>query len=112
MRIKPRNLAAELSGRLQARSPEHAQRFEVMFMSRHAIWQQGQLPPEDEQMRIINDFWRVQIGLLDTDTISVRSCLVDGLDAGVWLRNFDRYVAQYVTQYPLPNQPCQHSTAS
>lgn len=112
MKTLARNLAAELHGRLRNRSPDHAQRFEVMFMSRHAQWQLGALPPESEQMRIINDFWRVQIGLMDNDTLTIRSCLVDGLDPNVWLRNFDRYVAQYVTQYALPSQPCHHVTAS
>lgn len=99
-----RDLAHELFSRLRHRSVVHAERFEALFINQHPGWTHGPLPSLIQQMRAMNEFWRVQLGLLDSDTLYVRSCIVDGLNVEDWLRNFERYVMDTVLmQAEIPN---------
>jgi hypothetical protein len=99
-----RDLAAELFARLQSRSPEHAERFRALFTNQHPGWSAGNLPPHDVQIREINEFWRIQLGMLSEDTLHARSCIVDNLEPDVWLSNFDRYIMEAVLYQPIPTQ--------
>jgi hypothetical protein len=99
-----RDLAAELFALLGSRSPDHAERWKALFINRHPWWTTGPLPDVSIQIREINEFWRVQLGMLLGDTLHARSCIVDNLEPDVWLGNFKRYVMEAVLYEPLPNQ--------
>lgn len=99
-----RDLAFELFSRLRHRSVPHAERFEALFINQHPGWTHGPLPNLLQQMRAMNEFWRVQLGLLSRDTLYVRSCIVDDLEVEDWLRNFERYVMDTIlVQTEIPN---------
>lgn len=99
-----RDLAGELFARLQLRSPSHAERWKALFINQHPGWTHGPLPAVNAQIREINEFWRIQLGMLTADTLYARSCIVDNLAPDVWLRNFDRYVMSAVLFEPIPTQ--------
>lgn len=104
MARQARDLAGELFSLLHAKSPEHAERWRALFIDRHPGWTQGPLPALDVQIREINEFWRVQLGMLSGDTLHARGCIVDNLEPDVWLGNFKRYVMEAVLYQPIPNQ--------
>ena len=104
MARRARDLATELFNRLHAKSPQHAERWKALFMNQHPGWTQGPLPNTTQQIHDINEFWRVQLGMLDRNTLHARSCIVDNLDPDMWLHNFEEYVMQSVLIQTLPNQ--------
>ncbi len=55
-----------------------------------------------EDMRLINRFWRLQLGNLRTDTIDARECLVNCKDKQIWLDNFNAYVLPVILERHLP----------
>jgi len=99
-----RDIAGELFARLQSRSPNHAERWKALFINQHRAWTHGPLPSVNVQIREINEFWRVQLGMLTSDTMYARSCIMDNLDPDIWLRNFERYVMEVVLYEPIPTQ--------
>lgn len=104
MKYEVRDLAAELFSRLRHRSASHAERFETLFTRQHPGWQQHQLPSANEQMWAMNEFWRVQLGLLQQDTLHARSCIMDDLEVEDWLRNFERHILDVILHQPtIPN---------
>lgn len=112
MTSEVRDLAAELFSRLRRRSVNHAERFETMFVRQHPAWQLGTLPPLGEQMRAMNEFWRVQLGLLQQDTLHARSCIMDNLEVEDWLRNFEGHILDVVLHQPsIPNYQWPQLTA-
>jgi len=104
MATTARDLASEIFSRLQSRSPNHAERWKALFINQHPGWTHGPLPAVNEQIREINEFWRMQLGMLTSDTLHARSCIMDNLDPDVWLRNFERYVMNAVLFEPIPTQ--------
>lgn len=55
---------------------------------------------------IVNQFLRVQLGLLEVDkgvdTSNARECLVDGEIPKEWIKNFKDAVAPVIARYGLP----------
>jgi len=98
------DLAHELFVRLRQRSDAHAQRFESLFMKQHPNWTTGNLPSLTQQIHIVNEFWRMQLGLMSIDTLSVRSCIADNVTVEDWLSNFERYLIDFIlNQQAIPN---------
>lgn len=112
MKIEGRDLASELFSRLRHRSVGHAERFETLFIRQHPGWTFGPLPTLGIQMRAMNEFWRVQLGLLDQDTLHARSCIMDDLNVEDWLRNFERHILGVILhQNNIPNYQWPQLTA-
>ena len=101
-----RDLAGELFQHLQRRSPDHAVRWKALFINKHPGWSGTQLLALDAQMHEINEFWRMELGLLDINTLDARSAIVEDVHPDIWLRNFDRYVLDVILADTLPNIPC------
>lgn len=61
-------------------------------------------PPSDIQTDVIkvNNFLRIQLGLLEVDTTSARECLVMEPSFDAWARNFEKGVAPTIARYGLP----------
>lgn len=96
-----RNLAIELLELLQRHSQEHAERWKALFMDEYTHWNNA-LPLENDQISTINEFWRIQLGMLEIDTIQVRSYLIDDISPDFWMDNFKRYILDTVLQHTLP----------
>jgi hypothetical protein len=101
-----RDLADELFQQLQRRSPEHALRWRLLFINKHTGWVGGSKLTHEQQIHEINEFWRVELGLLNTNTLNARSCIIEDISPDIWLRNFNRYVMDVILTDTLPNIPC------
>lgn len=61
------------------------------------------------QMHEINNFWRLQLGLLNNlDTFRCRQAIVDDIDVPMWLYNYERYVLPTIIDNNLPNMEPTH----
>lgn len=103
MNLPQRDLAAELYERIKLRSPECANKWKHLFIEAHPSWATGQLPSVEQQIVEMSDFWRVQLGMMDYDTINLRNKIVDSVSPDIWLQNFERYLMDVVVGKPLPN---------
>lgn len=95
MKAPELNLYSEVLERLETANPVLGKRFSVQFNVNNA-------PSIEEQIAKLNEFWRLQLGLLTVDTMSARMGLADVSDPYMWLRNFDRYVFNAIVKYELP----------
>ena len=61
-------------------------------------------PPTDLQTDVVkvNNFLRIQLGLLETDTTKARECLVMEPTFDAWARNFEAEVAPIIARHGLP----------
>lgn len=98
-----RDLAAALFELLDNHCSACAANWRDHFINTHSLWQQSRLPETLIQIREINFYWRIQLASLDEETLGVRSCLIDEIDAMTWLQNFQRYVLPMVVYHRLPN---------
>ncbi len=55
-----------------------------------------------EDMKLLNRFWRLQLGNLRINTIDARECLVDCQDKQVWIENFATYILPVIVERHLP----------
>ncbi|MFS8300047.1 hypothetical protein ACMG5L_21910 [Escherichia coli] len=46
----------------------------------------------------INRYWRLQFGVLEVSTFSVRECLLDNQPIKGWIHNFRDYVAPFIAR--------------
>lgn len=59
----------------------------------------------DAQRHLVNRFFRGQIlSIRDTDTIAVRTCLIDSGEYSDWMRLFKESVVPFLIQNSLPRQ--------
>lgn len=56
----------------------------------------------DKELTNLNQFWRVQLGLLNIDTSSARECLIDDISREDWLRLFNEHVIPIIIEADLP----------
>lgn len=96
------DLARALHQRLLTQDPGCADRFEGLFLNSHPGWTHGPLPPINQQIRALNEFWRLNLGMLQADTMLAREALIDGISPEVWLENFGIYVLPTATEHGLP----------
>lgn len=87
-------LTQAVHNKLLEASPELAARFRVTFNA-HG------LTPEQEMLEL-TEYWHHQFGLLNIDTLEVRSKLINNIKPEWWLSNFDNYVIKYVIKYNIP----------
>jgi hypothetical protein len=50
----------------------------------------------------INNYLRVQLGMLPCSTVAERECLMDDVSEREWLRLFNKHVAPTIAAYGLP----------
>lgn len=50
----------------------------------------------------VNQFLRVQLGLLEVDTTQARECLTNETDHAIWVEGFEELVAPVIASYGLP----------
>lgn len=50
----------------------------------------------------LNNYLRVQLGMLPCSTVSERECLMDDVSERDWLRLFNKHVAPTIAAYGLP----------
>lgn len=61
------------------------------------------LPTTIEQDIVrVNEFLRIQLGLLNADVLEARKCLVDQELPKEWIKNFEREVAPVIARHGLP----------
>ncbi len=104
------NLSHAIQQRIAAESSEIADRYAQQIGSIENL-------PVEVQLSSINQFWRMQIGALPQDTVSVRLCLEDaqtdrpGFDLTkhirYWLENFTQFVIPVIVNNNLPAEPKQ-----
>jgi hypothetical protein len=97
-----RNLPLDLYELLLKYSPAHAERWNALFIRDELHWPSGELPSVEEQIQTMNNFWRHQLGMLNVDTIKVRSFLIDNISPDYWIQNFEKYVLKTVLKHTLP----------
>lgn len=59
----------------------------------------------EEQLQVMNDFWRDQLGAIGPSTIAVRSHLVSNCSAVDWARHFEKYIVPEIVKLSLPKRP-------
>ena len=59
-------------------------------------------PYVEEQLVMINRYWRSELGRLSINTISERECLIDKIDPSDWLRHFRNQVLPTIIRFNLP----------
>lgn len=111
MNLPNRDLAAELYERIKLRSVDRAELWKHMFIEAHPNWASGQLPSVERQIVEMSNFWRMQLGMLDADTINLRSTIVDTVSPDIWLQNFEKYLMDVVVSQPIPNGSWQTAIA-
>jgi len=72
----------------------------VSLWNTHSPIVQGQGIQED--LRRVNNFLRIQLGLLDIDTTEERCCLSNNCDLNEWIENFEDVVLPTILKYGLP----------
>lgn len=98
--MNQRNISNELYDLLKYYSNDHADRFKALYIDN--------IRPdmsEVDQIRSLNTYWRIQLGMLNKNTIQVRSCLVDDIPADMWLFNFKNYIIGEVVKNSVPIIP-------
>lgn len=50
----------------------------------------------------VNNYLRVQLGMLPCSTVSERECLMDDVSEREWIRLFNKHVAPTIVAYGLP----------
>lgn len=103
LRSKTPNLAAILAAVIAGKSEQHANAFYHNFINRHTGWVKGTLPKIDpvDQIKEINSYWRIQLGVVRTDTTKCRSCIIDGIDVRDWIHNYEVYVVDTIISIPI-----------
>ncbi|MNV32362.1 hypothetical protein D3C71_1236980 [compost metagenome] len=66
----------------------------------HRFYQPAQTP--EHQVSHLNNYLRVQLGMLPCSTVSERECLMDDVSEREWLRLFNKHVAPTIAAYGLP----------
>lgn len=56
----------------------------------------------NDQLVAVNNFWRLQLGLLPFDTIDAREYLMVDVSAELWMERFKRHVIPIIVQHELP----------
>ena len=51
----------------------------------------------------VNNYLRIQLGLLDADTTEERQCLANDVNLDEWIDNFEDVVAPTIVRYQLPD---------
>lgn len=59
--------------------------------------------PVETQQRIVNSFWRLQLGKLSIDTITARECLSDAVCPETWIKDFGKWVVPVIVKHNLPH---------
>lgn len=103
IQIKNNDLGLTLHEMLMERSGTCAGRFGDLFLMNQPTWNSGL--SFNEQIRLLNVFWRVQLGNCVNDTSRERGMLFDNIDPVVWLNNFKKHVLDTVVSQGLPNTP-------
>ena len=57
---------------------------------------------EQNELSLINRFWRIQLGRIGVSTISERECLIDNIAVEDWLFHFERSVVPMIIANGLP----------
>lgn len=96
------DLAAETYDLLYGVSQDRAESFRAIFQSQHG--DQFKLLSTDDQIIQLNNFWRIQLGLVNVDTLDTRRYLYDNISARDWLSNFKRFILNAIAKYSLPCQ--------
>jgi hypothetical protein len=55
-----------------------------------------------KDLKTVNTFLRIQLGLLDCNTYSIRECLTDEPEMEDWLLGFEEVILPFIQQHPLP----------
>lgn len=94
-------LVSELTQLFHRHDPQVASRWEAVYgRDKHRC---VNLHPHG-QMHLINSFWRLQLGLLNSmDTFRCRQAIVDDIDIPMWLHNYEKYVLPVISANGLPN---------
>lgn len=79
---------------LACQNPNAASRFAREFSVRAR--------DERDEVRELNRYWRQQLSVLPTSTISARTCLVDETPPADWLRHFRQLVLPTIVSHDLP----------
>ncbi len=104
MTVVTRDLSVELSALIRAHSPSQADKWDYIFFERCNVWDTNNPPAPTEQIKILTRFWQTQIGMLRTDTVRIRKCIVESHCPDIWMDNFKRYVLPYILKYSeVPN---------
>lgn len=80
---------------LHNRSREIAGRFQERFPIRVG-------ESSADQIRRLNLFWRIELGMLNVDTVDARECLMDGCDPSRWVVLFRERVLPTIVKHDLP----------
>lgn len=57
----------------------------------------------DLRRMLVNQYWRVTVGMLEEDTTNARYCLMDKGPYFTWLMLFGDMMVPYIVKYQLPN---------
>ena len=57
---------------------------------------------QEEEVRVLNQFLRRELGKLPVNTISERECLIDDIDPSDWLKYFKSQVLKTVLRFKIP----------
>lgn len=89
------NLSHEVGALIRAHSEEQADVWMYAFYRSYPEWESS--PPHiHQQISQLNDFLRLQLGMMKTNTFKPRRCLVDNITPEAWLANFKNYVLPYI----------------
>ena len=55
-----------------------------------------------DQIRRLNRFWRIELGLVSGITVDARECLMDDCDPTRWVVLFREHVVPAIVKYDLP----------
>ena len=58
---------------------------------------------DTDAIRGANGFWRLQLGMLTSDSMNERECLIDTMGYDIWWDNFQRYVIPFIIANRLPH---------
>lgn len=60
-------------------------------------------PVVKNQVPELNNYLRVQLGMLPCSTVHERECLMDDISEREWVRLFNRHIAPTIVAYGLPD---------
>lgn len=103
------DLAAETYSILSSVSQDRAECFRAIFQQQHG--DEFKSLSTDDQIKHLNDFWRLQLGLVKDDTLDTRRYLYDNISARDWISNFRVFIMNSVNAHRLPCQSYQPSHA-
>lgn len=96
MRLQPNTKAHDVMQVIAEQSMDCAQRFEVLFLKSMFIG------TTDNELVLLNRFWRHQLSRLPIPTYEERHCLSDEVNFGPWLVNFRAWVVPTIVLHNLP----------